>query len=188
MIIRGLPPPALTPQASASVGLMLFRSCRATYPTLDFLSAVSHNEDSPVKRFSSACLASLLVALAPSGLHSQTCMGQPGADAGTVQLGGVFGTVDGAKWFGARAYAVSERAFGGVDLGTTSYDAFEGSTLTIGGGAGYRLSLGSTGRSEICPFFNAELGSGPNDIEGSGFDLSSTTMAFGAAWGYRAAQ
>lgn len=135
--------------------------------------------------FTAAAFATVLVA-SPS--LAQVCEGRPGADAGKVQLGAGFSAGNAAKEFGVGVSGLGERAYGGATLGSVSYDDFSGSTTTIGGSVGYQLAVGSSGRAQLCPFFRAALGFGPNDIAGLGVDLSTRGVGAGISWGFRATQ
>lgn len=119
---------------------------------------------------------------------AQTCAGRPGADAGAAQVGGQFESATGGSTFGVGAGGIGRQMFGAATLSSTSYDDFDGSTLSIGGFVGYQLSLGTPGKAQLCPTASASLGFGPNDIEGLGVDASTRSASFGAAFGFRASQ
>jgi hypothetical protein len=83
---------------------------------------------------------------------------------------------------------LGERAYGGGSIGSVSYDDLSGSTTSLGAWVGYQLPMGTSGRSQLCPFFTGGLGLGPNDIEGSGIDASTRGFSAGVSWGMRAVQ
>lgn len=115
---------------------------------------------------------------------AQTCTGMPSFSAGQMQVtaGGSF--ADGASSFGGTfGYGVPQSFYGKAALGTTSYDGFDGSSLDFGVGGGYQIPLHSRRTAEVCPVASLSLGSGPDDVLGSGVDMSSRTVAFGAALG-----
>jgi hypothetical protein len=109
----------------------------------------------------------------------------PSFASGRMQLtaGGQF--ADGASSFaGGFGYGSPKQGlYGKAGIGTTSYDAFDGSSFDLNIGGGYQIPLHSRRTAQVCPVANLSLGSGPNDILGSGVDLSSRTFAFGAALG-----
>jgi hypothetical protein len=114
---------------------------------------------------------------------AQTCTGMPSFSAGQLQAtaGGSF--ADGASSFGGTfGYGVPKSFYGKAALGTTSYDAFDGSSLDFGLAGGYQIPLQSSRTTEVCPVASLSLGSGPDDVLG-GADMSSRTFAFGAALG-----
>ena len=115
---------------------------------------------------------------------AQTCTGMPSFSAGQMQVtaGGAF--EDGASSFGGTfGYGVPKSFYGKAGLGTTSYDGLDGSSLDFGLSGGYQIPLQSSRSMEVCPVASLSIGSGPNDILGTGTDMSSRTFAFGAAMG-----
>ena len=115
---------------------------------------------------------------------AQTCSGMPSFSAGQLQAtaGGSF--TDGASSFGGTfGYGVPKSFYGKAALGTTSYDGFDGSSLDFGLAGGYQIPLQASRTAEVCPVASLSIGSGPNDVLGSGTDMSSRTFAFGAALG-----
>jgi hypothetical protein len=131
----------------------------------------------------------LLLSLALSftlGAHAaaQTCTGMPSFSSGQMQVaaGGTF--ADGASTFGGTfGYGVPKSFYGKAGLGTTSYDAFDGSSFDFRVEGGYQIPLQASRTAELCPVASLSLGSGPNDILDTGVDMSSRTFAFGAALG-----
>jgi hypothetical protein len=115
---------------------------------------------------------------------AQTCTGMPSFSAGQMQVtaGGSF--ADGTSSFGGTfGYGVPKSFYGKAALGTTSYDAFDGSSVDFGASGGYQIALQSSRTVEVCPVASLSIGSGPNDVLGTGVDMSSRTFAFGAAMG-----
>ena len=115
---------------------------------------------------------------------AQTCSGMPSFSAGQLQAtaGGSF--ADGASSFGGTfGYGVPKSFYGKAALGTTSYDGFDGSSLDFGLAGGYQIPLQASRTAEVCPVASLSIGSGPDDVLGSGTDMSSRTFAFGAALG-----
>ena len=115
---------------------------------------------------------------------AQTCVGMPSFTSGNMQVtaGGSF--ADGASSFGGTfGYGVPKSFYGKAGLGSTSYDGLDGSSFDLNLGGGYQVPLATSRMAELCPIASLSLASGPNDIVGSGIDMSSRTFAFGAAVG-----
>jgi hypothetical protein len=129
-------------------------------------------------------LSLALPLLLGSKAAAQACAGMPSFSSGPMQItaGGSF--ADGTSSFGGTfGYGVSNGLYGKAGIGTTSYDAFDGSSLDLSVGGGYQIPLQTSRTAELCPVASLSLGSGPNDIVGTGVDMSSRTLAFGAAVG-----
>ena len=115
---------------------------------------------------------------------AQTCVGMPSFTSGQMQMaaGGQF--ADGANSFGGTfGYGVPKGLYGKAGIGTTSYDGLDGSSFDFGVSGGYQVPLHASRVAEICPVASLSLGSGPNDIFGTGADMSSRTFAAGASVG-----
>jgi hypothetical protein len=115
---------------------------------------------------------------------AQTCTGMPSFSAGQMQVtaGGSF--EDGASSFGGTfGYGVPQSFYGKAALGSTSYDGLDGSSLDLGVSGGYQIALKSSRPVQVCPIASLSFGSGPNDIGGTGVDMSSRTFSMGAAMG-----
>jgi len=139
--------------------------------------------------FRHALTAVLLVGLlAAAPASAQVCAGRPGADVGNVLLGAGYSSANGTSGFDVGITGLGERAFGAATIGSISYDDFSGSTTMVGGSLGYQLSVGTSGRAQLCPTFSGALGFGPNDIEGTGVDASTRSVGAGVTWGFRATE
>ena len=115
---------------------------------------------------------------------AQTCTGMPAFSSGHMQIagGGQFG--DGVSSFGGTfGYGTPKGLYGKAGIGTTSYDGLDGSSFDFSAAGGYQIPLHASRTAELCPIASLSLGSGPNDVLGSGVDLSSRTLAFGASVG-----
>jgi hypothetical protein len=129
-------------------------------------------------------LSLALPLLLGSKAAAQSCAGMPSFASGPMQItaGGSF--VDGASSLGGTfGYGVANGLYGKAGIGTTSYDAIDGSSFDFGVGGGYQIPLHTSRRAELCPIASLSFGSGPNDVIGSGIDMSSRNFAFGAAVG-----
>jgi hypothetical protein len=115
---------------------------------------------------------------------AQTCVGMPSFSSGQMQLAGGGQFADGANSFGGTfGYGTPKGLYGKAGIGSTSYDGLDGSSFDFGVGGGYQVPLHSSRMAELCPVASLSLGSGPNDVLGSGADMSSRTFAFGASVG-----
>jgi hypothetical protein len=115
---------------------------------------------------------------------AQTCAGMPSFSTGRMQVSAGGSFADGASSFGGVfGYGTPKGLYGKAGLGTTSYDALNGSSFDLSLGGGYQVPLQTSRVAQLCPVASLSIGSGPNDVFGSGVDMSSRTFAFGAAIG-----
>jgi hypothetical protein len=115
---------------------------------------------------------------------AQTCAGMPAFSSGKMQLSGGAQFANGANSFGGNfAYGTPRSFYGKAGIGTTSYDPYDGSSFDLNLGGGYQIPLHASRTAELCPVASLGLSSGPNDVLGSGVDLSSRTFAIGASVG-----
>lgn len=127
-------------------------------------------------------LALLAIVCAPA--VAQTCQGLASFSTGQMQTTGNLTFGNGMNSFGATfAYGQTAGAFGGISIGTTSIDAFNGSSFDVGLAGGYQMTTGKTRKIHLCPVANLGLGMGPKNVGGSGVDMSSTTGGMGLALG-----
>jgi hypothetical protein len=123
----------------------------------------------------------------PLVADAQTCLGLASFSAGRVQLAasGDFGN-DSKAYAANLNFGSPAGPFAGVSVGTVSYDDFDGNTTTVGAQFGWQAPLGTGNRIELCPAAGATYGFGPDNIEGSGTDLSAWTAFFGLQLGMSA--
>lgn len=115
---------------------------------------------------------------------AQTCVGMPSFSSGQMQIAAGSAFADGASSFGGSfGYGVPKSFYGKAGIGTTQYDALDGSSFDLNLGGGYQVPLQASRTAELCPVANLSLNSGPNDVLGTGVDISGRTFAFGAALG-----
>jgi hypothetical protein len=115
---------------------------------------------------------------------AQTCVGMPSFSSGQMQLAGGGQFADGVSSFGGTfGYGTPKALYGKAGVGTTSYDSFDGSSFDFNVGGGYQIPLHTSRTAELCPVANLSIGSGPKDVLGTGTDISSRTLAFGASVG-----
>ena len=77
----------------------------------------------------------------------------------------------------------SRGVFGEGQLGTSYYDALNGSSFNVGAGVGYQLPLDGQERAQLCPMVGVAFVRGPRDIYGSGNDYSERDVQLGLAAG-----
>jgi hypothetical protein len=119
-----------------------------------------------------------------TGAAAQACVGMPSFSNGQMQVAGGGTFADGLSSFGGTfGYGTPNGLYGKAGIGTTSYDALNGSSFDLSAGGGYQIPLHSSRMAQVCPVANLSIGSGPNNVFGSGDDLSNRTFAFGAAIG-----
>lgn len=115
---------------------------------------------------------------------AQTCTGQPSFASGPMQVSAGGSFADGVSSFGGTfGYGVPKGLYGKAGIGSTSYDGLDGSSFDFALGGGYQIPLQTSRTAELCPVASLSLGSGPNDLGGSGIDMSTRTFAFGASAG-----
>ncbi len=115
---------------------------------------------------------------------AQTCVGMPSFASGQMQVAGGGSFADGSSGFaGTFGYGLPKSFYGKAGIGSTSYDALDGSSFDFGAAAGYQIPLESKRSAEVCPVASLSLGSGPNGVGVSNLDMSSRTFAFGASLG-----
>jgi hypothetical protein len=115
---------------------------------------------------------------------AQTCAGMPAFSNGHMQIAGGAQFQDGASGFGGTfGYGTPKSLYGKAGIGTTSYDALDGSSFDFNVAGGYQIPLQTSRTAELCPIASLGLSSGPSDVLGSGVDLSGRTFAFGATVG-----
>jgi hypothetical protein len=129
-------------------------------------------------------LSLALVAMLNAPAAAQTCQGLPSFSTGSMQLTGNMTFENGMDSFGAAfGYGQPDGAFGTVGIGTTSFDGFDGSSFDVGIGGGYQMKVGARKKMHLCPVASFSLLMGPNDVFGSGVDMSTQNLAFGFALG-----
>jgi hypothetical protein len=129
-------------------------------------------------------LSLALPLLLGSKAAAQACAGMPSFSSGPMQVAAASSFADGVSSLGGTfGYGVPNGLYGKAGIGTTSYDAFNGSSFDFGVGGGYQIPLQTSRKAELCPIASLSFGSGPNDVIGSGLDISTRNFAFGAAVG-----
>jgi hypothetical protein len=114
---------------------------------------------------------------------AQSCLGLAPFSSGRVQVGGSadFGN-DGKTFTGSLSFGSPGGAFGGVSIGTTSYDDVEGNSTEFGGQLGWQLPVGTGGVVQLCPVGGAFRSVG-EDMDEFGTDVSGWGVFFGLQLG-----
>src|SRR5215468_10322440 len=90
---------------------------------------------------------------------AQTCVGMPSFASGKMQVAGGGTFTDGANGFaGTFGYGAPKGLYGKAGIGSTSYDALNGSSLDFGFTGGYSIPLESKRMAEVCPVANLSIG------------------------------
>jgi hypothetical protein len=122
--------------------------------------------------------------LLASKAAAQACAGMPSFTSGPMQIaaGGTF--ADGSSSLaGTFGYGVPKSFYGKAGIGSTSYDALDGSSFDVSLGGGYQIPLRTAKKAEFCPVANLSFGSGPDDAQELNIDRSLRTFSFGGAFG-----
>jgi hypothetical protein len=114
---------------------------------------------------------------------AQVCTGFAGLRATPVQLSAAGAFNSNASGFGA-AVTAGKDLFGTFGIGTTSYDALDGSSFDISAGGGYEFPVDQGRRVFVCPIAGLVVSLGPNDIQGSGVDARVVGFSFGFSFGW----
>jgi len=124
-----------------------------------------------------------LAAMVNAPAVAQTCQGLASFSAGQMQVVGNIALPEARTVFGGSfSYGMPSGFYAGADVSNTSIDNDGGSSLGIGGHAGYQMKLGRTGKMHLCPNASLALGMGPDD-EANDLNGSQTHVNFGLALG-----
>jgi hypothetical protein len=116
-------------------------------------------------------------------LDAQLCAGTASFTTGRMQAGGQVVSNDDYSSYGVGLNLGNARGvYGGAQLANNDYDFLEESGLWIGLGGGYQTRPSKQG-FQICPVVALGFGLGPNDIAGSGTDMSVRQFSAGAIIG-----
>lgn len=131
-------------------------------------------------RLSVVAAFSLLAALPAD---AQLCAGTAPYTAGRMQVGGQLVSNDDYSSYGVGLNLGNARGlYGGAQIANNDYDFVEESGLWIGFGGGYQTRPAKQG-FQICPVAAIGFGMGPDDIGGSGTDMSVRQFSAGAIIG-----
>ncbi len=131
-----------------------------------------------------ASVVAVLAGLLGSTLAAaQGCRGFASLQRRPIQLftSGLFGVQ--SRSYAAGVAVGGAGAFGELKLGAVDIDAWNASSFTFGGSAGYQVPLNERGTAKLCPIAEAQFARGPRDINGTGIDYSENDVSFGVAVG-----
>lgn len=127
--------------------------------------------------------SSLLLLLASGKSVAQTCLGLPSFANGRIGVSPGVSIADGSTGYGAGvSYGAPRSLYGSLGFVATDYDGVGASATNLNLGAGYQVPLESA-QAEVCPLASISLGWGPDNVFGPGTDVSTRTIAAGAAFG-----
>jgi hypothetical protein len=131
-------------------------------------------------RLSMVAAFSLLAALPAD---AQLCAGTAAYTTGRMQVGGQLVSNDDYSSYGVGMNIGNARGlYGGAQIANNDYDFIDESGLWIGFGGGYQTRPAKEG-FQICPVAALGFGLGPDDIGGSGTDMSVRQFLAGAIVG-----
>jgi autotransporter-like protein len=129
-------------------------------------------------------LSVLTLGLAGTPALAQTCLGLASFSTGPMQVTGAGSFTQSSNTLGVGAgYGFSPRLFASADIGTSSTEAFDGSSLDLGTTLGYEVPVGSAGQLRLCPLASLGLQLGPTSSFQSGVRRSNRMAALGLAVG-----
>ena len=121
--------------------------------------------------------------LAAVSADAQLCAGTAPFTTGRMQVGGQIISNDDYSSYGVGMTLGNARGvYGGAQIANNDYDFVEESGLWIGLGGGYQTRPAKQG-FQICPVVALGFGLGPDDIGGSGTDMSVRELSAGAIIG-----
>jgi len=128
-------------------------------------------------------LVAALMVVAASSANAQLCAGAAPYTTGRMQVGGSMMTSDDYSSYGIGLNLGTARSFwGGAHIGNNDYDFVDESGMVIGASGGYQMRPARAG-FQICPVAALSFGMGPDDIAGSGTDMSARQLSAGAIIG-----
>lgn len=131
-------------------------------------------------RLSIVTAFSLLAALP---VDAQLCAGTASYTTGRMQVGGQLVSNDDYSSYGVGLnFGKARGLYGGPQIANNDYDFIDESGLWIGASGGYQTRPAKEGY-QICPVAAIGLGLGPDDIGGSGVDMSVREFSAGAIIG-----
>lgn len=131
----------------------------------------------------SLLISLVLLVIARTSAMGQTCLGLVPFSRGSVQLTGQGSFTNGSKaLIAGLAYGLPS-VFGGIEVGRTAIEAFEGSSLNLGAALGYQMALGKQTPIQVCPLARFNLAIGPRNTFNSGVDRLGHTASMGVLLG-----
>jgi hypothetical protein len=132
-------------------------------------------------------IAVTTIAVSPAVASAQTCAGAPAiTSASPVNMGANAGFNSDVTTFGATLSAGTDKAFGAVGVSRAAYDieGLDGADSTIlSVVGGLQFAPASNAKIAFCPVVAFQKDFGPNDLGGSGIDVSSSAFGGGGSLG-----
>jgi hypothetical protein len=133
--------------------------------------------------FGRASIVAALALAAASTADAQLCAGTASFTTGKMQVAGQMLSNDDYSSYGIGFNLGTARGlFGGAQIGNNDYDFVDESGLWLGAGGGYQMRPARQG-FQICPVASFNFGMGPDDIGGTGTDMSARQFSAGAIIG-----
>ncbi len=105
----------------------------------------------------------LVLTLAPA-VSSQSCQGLPSFSTSPLQVTGEASLTWRSDALGAGlSYGFPRGPFGQMSVASRTHENFGGSSVDVGGAAGYEISFGHESRVHLCPVIAGALEIGPNN-------------------------
>jgi hypothetical protein len=132
------------------------------------------------RRLSVVAALSFLAALP---VDAQLCAGTASFSAGRLQAGGQLISNNDYSSLGVGLNLGTARGlYGGPQIAQNNYDFIDESGLWVGASGGYQMRPAKQG-FQVCPVARIGLGLGPDDIGGTGVDMSMREFSAGAMIG-----
>lgn len=129
-------------------------------------------------------LSMLLLGLARVPAGAQTCLGLASFSTGPMQVTGAGSFTQHSNALGVGVgYGFPAGLFASGAVGTSSTDAFDGSSLDLSTALGYEFPLGKAGQLRVCPLAGLGLQLGPKSTFQSGVDRSDRMASLGFSVG-----
>src|SRR6185295_1167675 len=115
-----------------------------------------------VRRILPVSLA-LILTSAPA-IRAQSCQGLPAFSTSPLQVTGDASLTWRSDALGAGlSYGFPRGPFGQMSLASRTHENFGGSSIDVGGAAGYEIPVGAESRVHLCPVQAGSLELGPNN-------------------------
>lgn len=120
---------------------------------------------------------------AASVAAAQTCIGRPDLTVMRSSLGATVQLADDVTAYSGRVGVNSNTSFGGLSIGTVSFDGADDNATTFGADLGVERHFGSSQGVHVCPILALSFQNGPDvgNTERSAFG-GSLSAAFGASF------
>ncbi len=125
----------------------------------------------------------LLTLRAVAVVNAQVCSGFASLERAPYQVGAAAQFSSASRTYGAGFTYGTQGPMGTVEVGTTRYANFDGSSLDFAVGGGWQLAGDRLRRFQVCPVIGFSHVSGPHNIKGTGVGYSETDLRGGVSAG-----